>query len=156
MYIQRHLEHQILEASRYYPVVMVCGQRQVGKSTMLNHIKEPGRRYVTLDDGNARRLAANDPALFFETYGAPLLIDEFQRVPSILLEMKKIVDQKALTGEDSNGMFWLIGSQKFQMMQGVSESLAGRAAIFDMSSLSTARNGPPHCFIRTWIRFGKG
>lgn len=100
MYIQRHLEQQILDASRYYPVVMVCGQRQVGKSTMLNHIKEPERRYVTLDDGNARRLASNDPALFFETYGFPLLIDEFQRVPSILLEMKKIVDQKTLNGED--------------------------------------------------------
>lgn len=138
MYIQRHLEEQILHASRYYPVVMVCGQRQVGKSTMLNHIKEPGRRYVTLDDGNARRLAATDPALFFETYGYPLLIDEFQRVPSILLEMKKIVDQKALSGEDNNGMFWLTGSQKFKMMQNVSESLAGRIAIFDMASLSTA------------------
>lgn len=138
LYIQRHLEEQILHASRYYPVVMVCGQRQVGKSTMLNHIKEPGRRYVTLDDGNARRLAATDPALFFETYGYPLLIDEFQRVPSILLEMKKIVDQKALSGEDNNGMFWLTGSQKFKMMQNVSESLAGRIAIFDMASLSTA------------------
>lgn len=128
----------MLKASRYYPVVMVCGQRQVGKSTMLNHIKEPKRRYVTLDDGNARRLAANDPALFFETYGYPLLIDEFQRVPSILLEMKRIVDEKALKGEDNSGMFWLTGSQKFQMMQGVSESLAGRIAIFDMSSLSAA------------------
>lgn len=138
MYIQRHLEQQILEASRYYPIVMVCGQRQVGKSTMLNHIKENGRRYVTMDDGNARRLASTDPALFFETYGSPLLIDEFQRVPSILLEMKKIVDQKALNGEDYNGMFWLTGSQKFKMMQGVSESLAGRVAIFDMASLSTA------------------
>ena len=138
MYIQRHLEQQILEASRYYPIVMVCGQRQVGKSTMLNHIKENGRRYVTMDDGNARRLASTDPALFFETYGSPLLIDEFQRVPSILLEMKKIVDQKALNGEDCNGMFWLTGSQKFKMMQGVSESLAGRVAIFDMASLSTA------------------
>ena len=138
MYIERHLEQQILEASRYYPVVMVCGQRQVGKSTMLHHIMGPGRRYVTLDDGNARRLASNDPALFFETYGYPLLIDEFQRVPSILLEMKKIVDQKALDGEDCNGMFWLTGSQKFQMMQGVSESLAGRVAIFDMASLSAA------------------
>ena len=138
MYIRRHLEEQVLKASRYYPVVMVCGQRQVGKSTMLNHIKEPERRYVTLDDGNARRLAANDPALFFETYGYPLLIDEFQRVPSILLEMKRIVDEKALKGEDNSGMFWLTGSQKFQMMQGVSESLAGRIAIFDMSSLSAA------------------
>ena len=138
MYIRRHLEEQILRASRYYPVVMVCGQRQVGKSTMLTHIMEPERRYVTLDDGNARRLASNDPALFFETYGYPLLIDEFQRVPSILLEMKKIVDQKMLNGEDCSGMFWLTGSQKFQMMQGVSESLAGRVAIFDMASLSTA------------------
>ena len=138
MYIERHLEEQILNASQYYRVVMVCGQRQVGKSTMLNHIREPERRYVTLDDGNARRLASTDPALFFETYGYPLLIDEFQRVPSILLEMKKIVDQKALDGEDNNGMFWLTGSQKFKMMQDVSESLAGRIAIFDMASLSTA------------------
>ena len=144
MYIQRHLEKQISEASRYYPVVMVCGQRQVGKSTMLNHIKEPERRYVTLDDGNARRLAATDPALFFETYGYPLLIDEFQRVPSILLEMKKIADQKALDGEDNNGMFWLTGSQKFHMMRGVSESLAGRVAIFDMAGLSAAeKEGRP-------------
>ena len=133
MYIQRHLEEQILNASNYYPVVMVCGQRQVGKSTMLNHIKGPDRRYVTLDDGNARRLAATDPALFFETYGYPLLIDEFQRVPSILLEMKKIVDRRALNGEDNSGMFWLTGSQKFKMMQDVSESLAGRIAVFDLS-----------------------
>lgn len=138
MYIQRHLENQIMEASKLYPVVMVCGQRQVGKSTMLNQIKEKERRYVTLDDGNARRLAEKDPELFFETYGCPLLIDEFQRVPSILLEMKRIVDQKALSGEDNNGMYWLIGSQKFKMMKDVSESLAGRIAVFDMSSLSAA------------------
>ncbi|MDE5865535.1 MAG: AAA family ATPase, partial [Lachnospiraceae bacterium] len=87
---------------------------------------------------NARRLAEKDPELFFETYGYPLLIDEFQRVPSILLEMKRIVDQKALDGEDNNGMYWLIGSQKFKMMKDVSESLAGRIAVFDMSSLSAA------------------
>lgn len=138
MYIQRHLENQVIEASKFYPVVMVCGQRQVGKSTMLNQIKEKERRYVTLDDGNARRLAEKDPELFFETYGYPLLIDEFQRVPSILLEMKRIVDQKALSGEDNNGMYWLTGSQKFKMMKDVSESLAGRIAVFDMSSLSAA------------------
>lgn len=163
MYIERHLEEQILKASQYYPVVMVCGQRQVGKSTMLNHIREPERRYVTLDDGNARRLASTDPALFFETYGYPLLIDEFQRVPSILLEMKKIVDQKALDGEDNNGMFWLTGSQKFKMMQNVSESLAGRIAIFDMASLSTAEieKRPATMFhpdlksIRERLRFSK-
>ena len=105
MFIQRHLEKQIEKASQYYPVVMVCGQRQVGKSTMLNHMRGKERRYVTMDDGNARRLAEQDPALFFETYGYPLLIDEFQRVPSVLLEMKRIVDKKALEGEDNCGMY---------------------------------------------------
>lgn len=138
MYIKRHLENQVKEASACYPIVMVCGQRQVGKSTMLYHIKETKRRYVTLDDGNARRLAEKDPALFFETYGYPLLIDEVQRVPSILLEMKKIVDRRILEGEDSNGMYWITGSQKFRMMKDVSESLAGRIAVLDMSGLSAA------------------
>ena len=138
MYIDRHMEEQIISASKHYPVVMVCGQRQVGKSTMLNHIREDKRRYVTLDDGNARRLALNDPALFFETYGAPLLIDEIQRVPSLLLEMKRIVDEKDLAGEDNSGMFWLTGSQKFKMMKDVSESLAGRIAVFDLAGLSAA------------------
>lgn len=154
MYIQRHLESQIKETSRFYPVVMVCGQRQVGKSTMLYHIKEEERRYVTLDDGNARRLAEKDPQLFFETYASPLLIDEFQRVPSILLEMKRIVDQKALEGENSNGMYWLTGSQKFRMMKDVSESLAGRVAVFDMSGLSAAeRDGrEPQIFHPSLVR----
>lgn len=138
MYIKRQLERQILETSNYYPVVMVCGARQVGKSTMLNHIKEKERKYVTLDDANARRLAQKDPELFFETYGYPLLIDEFQRVPSILLEIKKIVDERALQGQENNGMYWLTGSQKFKMMKDVSESLAGRVAVFDMASLSTS------------------
>ena len=138
MYITRHMEWQILQASKDYPVVMVCGQRQVGKSTMLNHIKEANRRYVTLDDGNARRLAITDPALFFETYGYPLLIDEFQRAPSMLLEMKRIVDERGLAGEDNGGMFWLTGSQKFRMMKDVSESLAGRVSVFDMAGLSAA------------------
>lgn len=148
MYIKRHLENEVIKASRNYPVVMVCGQRQVGKSTMLNHIKESDRKYVTLDDINARRLAETDVGLFFETYGTKLLIDEFQRVPSILLEIKRIVDEKALSGEDNSGMFWLTGSQKFKMMQNVSESLAGRVAVFDMASLSNAEieEREPHCF----------
>ena len=90
VYVTRHLEKQILEATKQYPVVMVCGQRQVGKSTMMNHLRESNRRYVTLDDIRARHLAQTDPMLFFETYGSPLLIDEFQRVPSILLEIKRL------------------------------------------------------------------
>lgn len=136
MYIKRNLEQTFLEASTYYPVLALCGQRQVGKSTMLNAIKENDRRYVTLDDLTARRLAKDDPELFFETYGTKLIIDEFQRVPELLLEIKKIVDAKALSGEENNGMFWLTGSQQFRMMKSISETLAGRVGIFSFSSFS--------------------
>ena len=136
MYIKRIIEESILEASLHYPVIMVCGQRQVGKSTMLNHIKNTNMKYISLDDRNARRLAHNDPELFFETYGYPLLIDEFQREPSILLEIKNIVDKKALNNENASGLFWLTGSQKFQMMKNISETLSGRVCIFELSGLS--------------------
>lgn len=137
-YIKRTMEKQILEASKNFPVVMVCGQRQVGKSTMLNHIKEQSRKYVSLDDRNARRLAHNDPDLFFETYGYPLIIDEFQKEPAILEKIKDIVDKLSYDGKDNNGLFWLTGSQKFKMMKNITESLAGRVAVFELSSFSQA------------------
>lgn len=136
MYIKRHMESKVLELSEQFPIVMVYGQRQVGKSTMLHHIMDKNRKYVTLDNISARRLAEEDPELFFETYGSPLLIDEFQRVPSILLEMKRIVDEKKLAGEKCEGMFWLTGSQKFKMMNNVSETLAGRVGILELAGLS--------------------
>lgn len=98
---------------------------------MLRHLSDPGRRYVTFDDAKTRSLVGNDPELFFETYGYKLVIDEFQRVPSILLQIKKIVDES-----NENGMFWLSGSQKFVMMKNVLEPLAGRVAVFDMFPLS--------------------
>ncbi len=135
-YIKRKMEETILKLSKQYPVIMVCGQRQTGKSTMLNHIKEDDRKYVNFDDAKARNLAKNDPELFFETYGTKLIIDEFQRVPDILLEIKRIVDEKAYKGEDSSGMFWLSGSQKFVMMKNISETLAGRVAILNLLPLS--------------------
>ncbi len=144
MYINRALEKTFLAAS-YYPVLALCGQRQTGKSTMLNHIKEADRKYVTLDDRTARRLAQEDPELFFETYGTKLIIDEFQRAPELLIEIKKIVDKKALNGEDNSGMFWLTGSQQFYMMKNLSETLAGRVGIFFMSSLA-------QCEIQNCIR----
>ncbi len=144
MYINRALEKTFLAAS-YYPVLALCGQRQTGKSTMLNHIKEADRKYVTLDDRTARRLAQEDPELFFETYGTKLIIDEFQRAPELLIEIKKIVDKKALNGEDNSGMFWLTGSQQFYMMKNLSETLAGRVGIFSMSSFA-------QCEIQNCIR----
>lgn len=136
-YIKRQIEEIIKKTSTQYPVVMVCGQRQTGKSTMLRHIAEEDRKYVTFDDVKARTLAKEDPELFFETYGTKLIIDEFQRVPDILLHIKKIVDEKTYKDGDASGMFWLSGSQKFVMMKNISESLAGRVAIFNLLPLST-------------------
>ena len=138
VYINRIIEKRILEISNSYPVVMVCGQRQVGKSTMLNHIKEDNRKYVSLDDRNARRLASEDPDLFFDTYGYPILIDEFQKEPQILEKIKDIVDKLGYEGKNNNGLFWLTGSQKFKMMKNITESLAGRVAVFELSGLSQA------------------
>lgn len=64
------------------------------------------------------------------------MIDEFQRVPSILTAIKDIVDNAQYNGEDPNGMFWLAGSQKYVMMENISETLAGRVAIITMLPLS--------------------
>ncbi len=136
-YIRRQLEKTVEKLSKQFPVIMLCGQRQTGKSTMLRHIAEKDRVYVSFDDNKARTLAKNDPELFFERYGTKLIIDEFQRVPEILLEIKKIVDEKTYNDEDSSGMFWLSGSQKFVMMKNISETLAGRVAILSLMPLST-------------------
>ena len=130
-YLKRQMEESILKATKTFPVVMVCGQRQTGKSTMLNYLLPKDMKYVSLDDDRARNIAKNDLDMFFEIYGDKLFIDEFQRVPSLLLGIKKIVDEKK-----NNGQFWLSGSQKFVMMKNISESLAGRVAIFDMLPLS--------------------
>ena len=136
-YLHRHLEKEVLKASKYYPVVLVCGQRQVGKTTMLYNIKNKSRNYITLDDSKDRKLAKNDPELLIEKYKTPLIIDEFQRAPKLLLAIKKKVDEDILMKKKSNGIYWLTGSQKFKMMKNVSESLAGRIAVIDMSSLTS-------------------
>lgn len=137
IYLKRHLEQEVKKAGKFYPVVLVCGQRQVGKSTMLYNIKDKNRNYISLDDNAIRRLAKNDPELFLETYKSPLIIDEFQRVPNILLSIKKIIDEKSLKKSKNNGLYWLTGSQKFVMMKNISESLAGRIAILEMSTLTS-------------------
>ena len=138
MYLNRHLAQQVSKASAQYPVVLVCGARKTGKATMLRHLDGSSRGYVSLENIRMRRIAEQDPALFFAMYPPPLLIDAFQRVPSLLLEMKYIVDQMAMDGKDNRGMYWLAGTQQFSMMEDVPDSLAGRMAVYTMSSLSSA------------------
>lgn len=131
MYFRRTLQEFIKKNSATLPVILVCGPRQVGKTTILKHLSEPGRTYVTLDDPNMALLANEEPALFLERFKPPLLIDEIQYAPKLLPYIKMEVDK-----HQRPGSFWLTGSQQFRMMQGVSESLAGRVGIINLQGFS--------------------
>lgn len=131
MYLTRTLESWFKEASRQFPVLLVTGARQVGKTTFLRHASEPERTYVTLDDPLVLALAKSDPALFMQRFPPPVLIDEIQYAPELLPYIKMACDQRR-----SPNLFWLTGSQQFQMMRGVSESLAGRVGVLQLLGLS--------------------
>lgn len=131
-YIKRTLEKKIKEISEDYSCLLLIGPRQVGKTTMLEHMMEgTERQKVTLDDVENRRLAKTDPALFLDLYPAPVMIDEVQYAPELFSYIKIKVDNGAAPGS-----YWLTGSQAFQLMELAQESLAGRAAIIHMSALS--------------------
>jgi len=131
MYTKRALKDFVLKSSRQLPVLLVTGARQVGKTTFLQHISEKQRTYVTLDDPILMSLAKDDPALFMQRFPPPVLIDEIQYAPELLPYIKMAVDKS-----HKPGMFWLTGSQQFQLMKGVSESLAGRVGIIILLGFS--------------------
>ena len=133
-YISRSLEKIVLEVTKEYPVVLVTGPRQVGKTTMLQKLMEnTDRDYVSLDDLHERALAKTDPELFLQLHKPPVLIDEVQYAPELFTYIKIYADKNR-----SNGDFWLTGSQAFKLMQGIQESLAGRVAVLSLASLSQA------------------
>lgn len=132
MYITRNIEQTINRISNQFKVLLLTGARQVGKTTLLKHLAQgSGRTYVTLDDLAVRSLALSDSALFLQRYTPPLLIDEIQYAPQLLSYIKIYADNGA-----KNGDIWLTGSQRLPLMQGVTESLAGRVGIIDLQGLS--------------------
>lgn len=133
-YISRNLEKVVSQLTKEYPVVLVTGPRQVGKTTMLKKLMEnTNRGYVSLDDLGARNLAKSDPELFLQLHKPPVLIDEVQYAPELFTYIKIYVDENHNPGD-----FWLTGSQIFKLMRGVQESLAGRVAVLSMTTLSQA------------------
>ena len=142
MYIKRVIEKTIKKMVNEFPVIVISGARQVGKSTMLQMIKEDNMNYVTLDDLDARNLALSDPKYFLEQYSYPLLIDEIQHAPNLLPYIKMIVDDEKFKALKNNtkvkSLFWLTGSQQFKVMKDVSESLAGRVGVLNLYSLSNS------------------
>lgn len=110
----------------------MTGTRQVGKTTMLKHLaEEQSRTYITMDNTMVRILAKSDPVLFFQTYKPPMIIDEIQKAPELFERIKVMCDES-----DSRGMFWLTGSQQYEKMKNIRETLAGRIGILELYSLS--------------------
>ena len=133
MYIRRAIEDTIIRVSEMFPVLLVTGPRQVGKTTVLKKLADSDRNYVSLDDPDVRFFAKSSPSLFLERYTPPVLIDEIQYATELLPYIKIYADEKK-----KKGQIWLTGSQAFHMMKGVSESLAGRVGIINLLGLSNA------------------
>lgn len=144
-YKNRALEKTLKKYIGKYPVIMITGPRQVGKTTLLNYIANNTKdkiNYVTFDDPLLRVQANDDPELFLRTHEAPLIIDEFQYAPNLLSFIKMRVDNERNDALFKNKkqvgtLYYLTGSQIFQTMRNVSESLAGRIGIFDLLPFSS-------------------
>lgn len=132
MYISRNIEETINRVSNQFKVLLLTGARQVGKTTLLKHLAQKTNRiYVTLDDLVVRSLAISEPALFLQRYTPPLLIDEIQYAPQLLSYIKIYADNAT-----DNGNIWLAGTRFSSLMQGVTESLAGRVGIIELQGLT--------------------
>lgn len=133
MYYERTIEPALRKINKTFPVLIVTGPRQVGKTTLLTKIAEKDRKIVSLDNPTIRAFAKSDPELFIQRYAPPVLIDEVQYAPELFDYIKIYVDREKRCGD-----FWLTGSQTFRMMKHVTESLAGRAGIVQMLGLSSS------------------
>jgi predicted AAA+ superfamily ATPase len=126
------METVLLRAAQQFPVVLLTGARQTGKSTLLQHVFAD-YAYVTLDYPDVRALAKRDPELFLERYSAPMILDEIQQAPELLPYIKVLADKR----RSVKGRYILTGSQYFPLMAGVSESLAGRVSVHNLYGFSS-------------------
>lgn len=135
--IKRTIKKEVDIALNNYPVVLITGARQVGKSTLAyEYVKERGFDYVSLDNIEQRKIAINDPKYFLQQFHKPLIIDEVQYAPILFEVIEEIVNMRRLEEGSANGMFILTGSQAFHLMNNVTQSLAGRVSVIEMSPLS--------------------
>ncbi|MDR1245492.1 MAG: ATP-binding protein [Clostridiales Family XIII bacterium] len=130
MYIKRHIEEVLKSAINEKGALCVTGARQVGKSTVLKTLFTEHRE-LTLDDGRLLKFASEQPEEFFAQFEPPVFVDEIQYAPSLFSYVKMYIDK---TG--AKGMFVLSGSQRYEMMSGMTESLAGRVNLIDLYGLS--------------------
>ena len=140
MYVNRDVEKILLDAAESFQVITIYGSRQVGKSTTVDYLFGKKFELVTLDDSEELNMAISSPRSFFESHPWPLIIDEVQKEPGLLSEIKRIVDEQRRVwmknGEKRRLMFVLTGSNQFELQEGISESLAGRTAVINMSGFT--------------------
>ena len=129
IYIRRSLETVILEAIKYFSVISLTGPRQSGKSTMLKHLFPDLPRY-SMKDLHIRAFAEQDPVAFLNQNGTGMLIDEVQKVPALLDYIQGIVD------DNPDRRFVLTGSSNLELLQGMTESLPGRAGVYELMPMS--------------------
>ncbi|MCP4217695.1 MAG: ATP-binding protein [bacterium] len=128
--IKRNVSGHLLNLAKKYPVVTVTGPRQSGKTTLVRELFKD-KTYINLEHPEEREFAKNDPKGFFTRIPDGAVLGEIQRVPELLSYIQVIVDEKK-----QNGMFILTGSQQFQLLNTISQSLAGRTALFKLLPLS--------------------
>jgi predicted AAA+ superfamily ATPase len=148
MWIPRNIEPRLLRSTRTRPVVVLTGARQTGKTSTFRRLF-PDHKFVSLDLPTEAEQAEKEPQSFLSRHAAPVIIDEVQYAPGLFRQLKAAVDAR----RTSNGQFLLTGSQKFTLMKSVSESLAGRADVVELETLSFAeiRNALPETVLESAI-----
>ena len=135
--IPRTILPHIISEMALRPVILITGARQCGKTTLCELIsKEHGFNYVTLADRSERTLAREDPDMFLKVHPAPLIIDEAQYAKGLFDSIEAAVDKAKFETGHNEGMYILTGNQMYKLMEGVTQSMAGRVSVFDMSPLS--------------------
>lgn len=128
--ITRHIKSVIERYSKSFPALLLTGARQTGKTTILRASSDASQ-YITFDDPSNRLAVQNDPKFFLDIHPSPVILDEIQYVPSLFQYIKMAIDS-----DRHNGMYLMTGSQQFQLMQSVSESLAGRIGVLSLLGIS--------------------